>query len=73
MVVRGVGGYVNGSSYIDYAAANSGYTLSYNISSDNYITITVRASSAYSGGTNNTPITAVIRNNIGSLSLTLNT
>ena len=72
MVVRGVGGYVNGNSYIDYANT-TGYTILYNISSENYITITIRASAAYSGGTNNTPITAVVKNSIASLSLTFNT
>lgn len=46
MVVRGVGGYVGGSSYVNYAADTTNYTITPLISSDNYITITVTAGSA---------------------------
>lgn len=54
-VFRGVSGYVNGSSAIDYATA-SGYTVTANKTTDNAIMIMITADAAYTGGTNNTPI-----------------
>ena len=45
IVTRGVGGYIGGSSYVDYAA-DSSYTVTALISSENSITITIRAGAA---------------------------
>lgn len=54
-VFRGVSGYVNGTSAIDYATA-SGYTVTANKTTDNAIMIMIIADTAYTSGTNNTPI-----------------
>ena len=51
--IRGVGGYINGSSTVNYKS--SSYTVS-NSLKDNIISISIQASSALSGATNNTPI-----------------
>lgn len=71
-VVRGVGGYVNGSSYIDYANT-TGYTVTAYKATDNMITITIDATNAYSSGTNNTPVALAFNpNNNTGLKLTFN-
>lgn len=57
-VFRGVGGYVNGNSYIDYATA-SGYNTSVSMPEKNVINITIYAPNGYTGANNNTPINAV--------------
>ena len=54
-LLRGVGGYVNSSSDIDYATA-SGYTINTYIGAPNAVTIMILKSSAHSNSTNNTPI-----------------
>lgn len=46
MVVRGVGGYIGGTSYIDYAADTTNYTISTLITAENAVTITVRSNTA---------------------------
>lgn len=72
-VIRGVGGYVNGSSYIDYANT-TGYTVTTYKATDNMITIVVDATNAYSSGTNNTPISLAFNpSNNNALRLTFNT
>lgn len=67
--LRGVGGYVNGTSDIDYANT-AGYTVTPLIVEDNVINISVQATNAYSGGTNNTPLCAIFP--ISGLKLTFN-
>ena len=72
-VLRGVGGYVNGSSYIDYANT-TGYTVTAYKTTDNMITIVIDATNAYSSGTNNTPISLAFNpNSNNALKLTFNT
>lgn len=72
-VVRGIAGYVNGSSYIDYANT-TGYTVTAYKATDNMITIVIDATNAYSSGTNNTPISLAFNpNNNNALKLTFNT
>ena len=72
-VLRGVGGYVNGSSYIDYANT-TGYTVTTYKATDNMITIVIDATNAYSSGTNNTPISLAFNpSNNNALKLTFNT
>ena len=61
-VFRGVGGYVNGTSGIDYAAA-SDVTISTYITSENAITIRLVKTTAYSSATNNTTINAAFSGN----------
>ena len=56
-LLRGVGGYVNGTSNIDYANT-SGYTINTYIAAPNAVTISIIKSSAYSSSTNNTPVNA---------------
>ena len=70
-LIRGVAGYVNGSSYIDYAST-TGYTVNTYISSPNTITIQVVATAAVTGATNNTVLQAAFSNSTGDLSLTFN-
>ena len=54
-LIRGVGGYVNGTSDVDYASA-SGYTINTYIGAPNAVTIMILKSSEHSNSTNNTPI-----------------
>ena len=68
-LLRGVGGYVNGSSDIDYARA-SGYTIKTYIGAPNAVTIMIVKSSAHSGSTNNTPINFAFA--VNGLQLTFN-
>lgn len=68
-VLRGVSGYVNGNSYLDYVTT-SGYTVTANKATDNSFNIIIMATTAYSGGNNNTPINAVF--NTDGLEVTFN-
>lgn len=54
-VFRGVGGYINGSSMINYAA-DSSYTINASKIDDYSIFVQIKATSAFSGATNNTPV-----------------
>lgn len=70
--MRGVGGYVDGSSYKDYVAA-TGYTVSAIKSSNSTIYITLTADTAFPDTTpNNTPVTALASSAAGNLELTFN-
>ena len=69
MIVRGVAGYVNGSSYIDYEAT-TGYTVTATVTEDNVVELVVVATTAYTGATNNTPVSVVFP--AGGLDLTFN-
>ena len=55
LIMRGVGGYVNGSAYMDYAS-EAGYSIAAQISTDNMVYIGITATNAFTSGTNNTPI-----------------
>ena len=68
-LLRGVGGYVNGSSNIDYVG-QSGYTITTYIAAPNTLTITILKSTAYSSSTNNTPVNVAFT--VGGLELTFN-
>lgn len=68
-VFRGVAGYVNGNTYLDYVAT-SGYTVTASKATDNSFNIIIMATDAYTSGTNNTPINAVF--NINGLDVTFN-
>ena len=57
-VFRGINGYVNGNSYIDYATT-SGYNMSVSMPEKNVINITIYAPNGYTGVNNNTPVNAV--------------
>ena len=58
-VVRGISGYVGGSSYVDYANT-TGFSVAAYIANENTVTIQITATTAYSGGTNNTPVALAI-------------
>ena len=66
---RGVGGYVNGSSAINYATG-SNYTINALKIDDHSIFIQLKSTTAFSGATNNTPINIVF--NADCLQLTFN-
>ena len=68
-VIRGVGGYVNGSQYIDYITT-AGYTINPIIAAPNAISFQIIKDTEF-GGSNNTPVAFVF--NTGGLSLTFNT
>ena len=68
-VIRGIGGYVNGSQYIDYITT-AGYTVNPIIAATNAISFQIIKNTEF-GGSNNTPVTFVF--NTGGLSLTFNT
>ena len=68
-IFRGIAGYVNGNSYIDYAAT-SGYTVSALKAGQNMITIVIYATNAYTSVNNNTPVNAVFPSD--SIQLTFN-
>ena len=68
-LLRGVGGYINGSSDIDYVRA-SGYTINTYIGAPNAVTIMILKSSAHSGSTNNTPVNFAFA--VNGLQLTFN-
>ena len=55
LIMRGVGGYVNGAGYIEYVA-ETGYSVSATITTDNMVYIGITATNAFSGGTNNSPV-----------------
>lgn len=67
-VIRGIGGYVNGSSYIDYATA-AGYTVNPIIAAPNAVSFQVIKDSEF-GGSNNTPVAFVFM--AGGLDITFN-
>lgn len=68
-LLRGIAGYVNGSSNIDYAST-SGYTINTYIGAPNAVTISIIKSSAYSSSTNNTVVNAAFV--VNGLELTFN-
>lgn len=68
-LLRGVGGYVNGSSNIDYVG-QSGYTINTYIAAPNAVTISVIKSTTYSSSTNNTPVNVAFV--VNGLQLTFN-
>lgn len=55
LVIRGVNGYINGSSYVDYATAD-GYTITATKANNNTIYIQIVATTAFPGSVNNTPL-----------------
>ena len=67
-VIRGVNGYVNGSSYINYVTA-AGYTVKPIIAAPNAVSIQIIKDTDF-GGTNNTPVSLVF--NAGGLNLKFN-
>ena len=68
-VIRGTGGYLNGSSYIDYTK-QTGITVNAHKSADNAVFIQIKMSNTTWGGTNNTPVSIAFNN--GGLDITLN-
>ena len=68
-VIRGIGGYVNGSKYIDYITT-AGYTVNPIIAAPNAISVQVIKDTEF-GGSNNTPVSLLF--NTGGLDLTFNT
>ena len=68
-LLRGVKGYVNGVSDIDYATTSE-YTISTYIGAPNAVTISIIKSSEHSNSTNNTPINMAFA--INGLQLTFN-
>lgn len=69
-LLRGVGGYVNGSANLNYVG-QSGYTINTYIGAPNMVTISVIKSTAFSSSTNNTPVNVAFV--VGGLQLTFNT
>lgn len=69
MTVRGIAGYVEGSTQFDYTQ-NSDYSISYALDKvSNGILFTIgKTSAAYTGATNNTVVSALIRNIVLELS-----
>lgn len=59
-VIRGVGGYVNGTQYIDYAHT-TGYTVKPIIASPNTISLQIIKNTDF-GGSNNTPVSLAFNN-----------
>lgn len=55
LIFRGVGGYVNGNSYIDYSDT-TGYTVAAQITEDNVVYIGITSTNGFASATNNTPI-----------------
>ena len=53
--VRGIGGYLNGSGYIDYTT-QTGITVNAYKAADNAVFIQIKMSNTTWGGTNNTPV-----------------
>jgi hypothetical protein len=69
LMFRGIAGYVNGSSTIDYANT-TGYTVAAYVSTDNMVYVGITGTNAFSGATNNTPINAQASS--GGIELTFN-
>ncbi|MBO7734335.1 MAG: hypothetical protein J6S67_17350, partial [Methanobrevibacter sp.] len=55
-VIRGVGGYINGNAYLDYAN-DSTCTVTATKITDNTLYCMIAKTTAFSGATNNTPLT----------------
>ena len=68
--VRGIGGYLNGSGYIDYTTA-AGITVNAYKAADNAVFIQIKMSNTTWGGTNNTPV-AVAFAQASTLDITFN-
>ena len=68
-VIRGISGYLNGSSNIDYKT-QTGITVNAYKSADNAVFIQIKMSNTTWGGTNNTPVSVAFPN--GGLDITLN-
>ena len=68
-VIRGIGGYVNGSQYIDYITT-AGYTINPIIAAPNAISFQIIKDTEF-GGSNNTPVAFVFNN--GGIEMTFNT
>ena len=68
-VIRGIGGYLNGSSNIDYKT-QTGITVNAYKSAENAVFIQIKMSNTTWGGTNNTPVSVAFTN--GGLDITLN-
>ena len=68
-VIRGISGYLNGSSNIDYKT-QTGITVNAYKSADNAVFIQIKMSNTTWGGTNNTPISVAFPK--GGLDITLN-
>ena len=66
-VIRGIGGYVNGSQYIDYITT-AGYTINPIIAAPNAISFQIIKETEF-GGSNNTPVSLVF--NTGNIDITL--
>ena len=70
IIMRGISGYVDGSSYKDYIA--TGYTVSAVKSSNSTIYITITSDNVFTDATNNTSLTALASSAAGNLELTFN-
>lgn len=57
--IRGIGGYVDGSTEIDFLS--SGYTLTATVVDNKTVRVQIDKSSAFTNATNNTPVTAFVR------------